>query len=232
MKLGRLIQFALIAAAVLMLAGIASASTISFTTALSTPTNPYTTQFGSGGVILSSTGGTAGVGAATITFSGNTATDIGVPSNVNFGDFLLRCAACSTAAQATASATFGSFTADLYVWDQTDNAYGEFIGTSTGGLVYSDQSTVNILWSPELQIGPGTSNAIAGGSGSFGPTFFVINSQTGIVAPNSGAGGGASAGDTTIGGSVNSTLVPEPTTMALVGGLFVGLAALGRKRRK
>jgi|CZKN01.1.fsa_nt_gi hypothetical protein len=232
MKLERLIQFALIAAAVFMLAASASASTISFTTALSTPTNPYTTAFGTGTLILSSTGGTAGVGAATITFSGNIATNIGVPSNVNFGDFLLQCATCSTALAGTADATFGAFTADLYLWDQTDNAYGEFIGTSTGGMVYEDQSTVNISWSPELQIGPGTSGAIAGGSGSFGPTFFLINNQTGIVAPDSGAGGGALTGDTTIGGSVSSTLVPEPATMAMVGGLFVGLAALARKRRR
>jgi hypothetical protein len=49
-----------------------------------------------------------------------------------------------------------------------------------------------------------------------------------IVAPNSGT----PPGDTSIQGTVSSTLVPEPATMAMVGGLFVGLAALARKRRR
>ncbi|MGB7758274.1 MAG: PEP-CTERM sorting domain-containing protein [Bryobacteraceae bacterium] len=234
MKLGRIIQIALIAAAVLMLAGIASASTINYDTALAFPMNPYTTAFNGGmSTVLSSTGGTAAVGAATITFTGDNVTAIGVPSFINYGDFVVACATCSTAAAGTADATFGAFTADLYLWDETDNAYGEFIGTSTGGMVYADQSTINITWTTpvSLQVGAGTNNALAGGSGSFGYTYFTINPTTNLVAPDSGGGGGAGTGDTTIGGAVGSTALPEPTTMALVGGLFIGLAALARKRR-
>jgi hypothetical protein len=235
MKLGRLFQFAVIAVAVMMLAASASASTINYDTALATPGNLYTTAFNGGtSTVLSSTGGTAAVGAATITFTGDIATNIGVPSYINYGDFVVACATCSTAAVGTADATFPAFTADLYLWDETDNAYGEFIGTSTGGFVYSDQSTISISWTlpAGLQVGAGTNNAIAGGSGSFGTTYFTINPTTNLVAPDSGGGGGAGPGDTTIGGAVGSTLAPEPATMAMVGGLFVGLAALARKRRR
>ena len=74
------------------------------------------------------------------------------------------------------------------------------------------------------QLGPAGAGAL---TGNFGPTFFIITSPTGIVAPNSGT----PQGDTTVQGFVSSTAVPEPATMAMVGGLLIGLAALARKRR-
>jgi len=221
MKLGRLIQFALIAAAVLLLAASASASTINY------PTNSASTVFVTGAGTITDSGleleSNSGV-AATLTFTPNTTSAVGVPSNIDLGDFLLVCSTCTTQAAGTGEAVFGAFTFDLVVDDTTDGATGKYVGTSSGGDVYSDESTISISWSP-LVLGPGTTNAL---TGSFGPTSFTISSPTLIVAPNSGT----PPGDTTVQGAVNSTLIPEPATMAMVGGLFVGLAALARKRRR
>jgi hypothetical protein len=221
MKLGRLLQIALIAAAVLMLAASASASTINYTT------NAPNTIFASGagtitnaGLTLDSNGGTV---SATLTFVPNSTSGVGVPSNIDLGDFLVVCAACTTQAVGTGDATFGAFTFDLVVTDSTDVATGEYVGSSGGGLVFSNESTISISWLP-LQLGPAGAGAL---TGNFGPTFFIITSPTGIVAPNSGT----PQGDTTVQGFVSSTAVPEPATMAMVGGLLIGLAALARKRR-
>jgi len=195
------------------LATVASASTITFNT------NAAGTQFGSGVLVLNSSSGAA----ATLTFTPNSSATVGVPSNIDLGDFLLVCSTCGPAGTGP-NATFGSFTFDLVVTDTTDGATGVFVGTSTGGTVNSNASTISISWLP-LQLGPGTSNA---SSGSFGPTYFTISTPTLIVAPNSGS----PQGDTTVQGTVNSTTVPEPATLAMVGGAFVALAALSRKRRK
>ncbi len=185
-------------------------------------TNASGTEFNGGGLTLTSTDG-----LATLTFTPNSTGDNNTPTNVNFGDFLLTCLTCSD----TTTATFGGFTFDLIITDVTDSgATGEFVGTSSGGTVSSTSSNVDIDWAP-LQIGPNGTNAL---TGDFGTTYFTISNVTEIVAPNSGGGGGAENGDTTVQGTVNSTedVVPEPATMALVGGAFIGLAALARKRRR
>jgi len=208
-KLSRFVQVAIAAVAVFMMATSASAGTISYTT------NSVGTQFvvGGTGLVLNSTSGVAG----TITFVPNTTSNTGVPSNIDLGDFLMACPSC-TEAQTT---IFGSFTFDLVVNDTTDNAKGEFVGTSAGGTVSSNSSTVQINWQSPLVIGPGTINTL---SGNFGLTSFDVVSPTSlIVAPNSGT----PPGDTTIQGQVNS--VPEPATFGMIGGALVGLGLLRRK---
>jgi hypothetical protein len=212
-KQSRFVQTASIAGvAILMMAVSANAGPISYTT------NSTGTQFVSGGtlpLVVDSTGGVAG----TLTFVPNTTSNTGVPSNIDLGDFLMACPNCTT----SQTTIFSAFTFDLVVDDTTDNATGEFIGTSTGGTVSSNSSTVQINWQSPLQIGPGTSNVL---SGNFGMTFFDIVSPTSlIVAPNSGS----NPGDTTIQGQVNSTATPEPATFALVGGALIALGLLRRK---
>ncbi len=213
----RLIEvIAVTAAALFVMAESAGASTIIYDTS-----DSALTMFASGGLVLDSTGGAA----ATLTYDPIGDTTVGTPSNISLGDFDLVCPTCGTQASGLGTA-FSAFTFDLVITDDTDHATGEFVGTSSGGSVWSDTSQVSITWLP-LQIGPGTSNAL---SGTFDTTIFTISSPTLIVPPNSGA----KPGDTTVQGTVNAASVggaPEPATMAMVGGAFIGLAALARKRR-
>jgi hypothetical protein len=216
-NIGRFIPAASIGAAILMTAGSASATSVTFST------NTSGTEFAShtggtlsgGGLILSDSTGDA----ATLTYLANTGTTVTVPTNVDFGNFVLACPTCST----SVGGTFGAFTFDIIVDDTSDGATGEFIGTSTGGTYTSNSSTIVIDWStvssPPTQLGQGTYNAM---TGNFGPTTFTVNAISAIVSPNTGDG------ETTIQGAVTSA--PEPATLALVGGVLLGLGTLRRKR--
>lgn len=125
----------------------------------------------------------------------------------NFGNFTLVSSLCSTQAIGAGS-FFDAFTFDLIITDVSDSATGSFVGSSTGGTVYSDASQLTVNWA-SLQLGPGTNNAT---SGNFGRTIFSTTVFTGIVAPNSGA----VPGQSTVQGLVNSTAVPEPATKGRV----------------
>jgi hypothetical protein len=168
--------------------------------------------------------------AATLTFTPNSSSMSGTPSNIDLGDFLITCPTCSLSTAATLlPANFTGFTFNLIVTDVTDGGTsGEFVGSSSGGTIFSDTSNIDITWSP-LQIGPGTSNALPGiGTGNFGVTFFTIASPTEIVAPNSGS----PEGDSTVQGFVQSVTpsTPEPATFVMIGGGLVGLGILRRRK--
>jgi uncharacterized protein (TIGR03382 family) len=187
----------------------------------------YTSRFSGGGLVLDSTSGTGGAWG-TLTFVPLTTTTpgVGTPSNINLGEFNLDCNSC-TNQTGGAGVTFDAFTFDLYVYDSTDGAVGEWIGTAAGGTVYNDQSTIGMTfaWQSPLTLGPGGTAAL---TGTFGTTAFTISGTTPIVSPNT------NGGITTIQGTVNSitgTTTPEPATMAMAGGVLIGLAALARKRR-
>jgi hypothetical protein len=195
----------------LLLAAHANAGTI-----INYTTNAAGTEFvgGINSLTLNSTGGVA----ATITFTPNTTSGTGVPSNINLGDFLLVCMTCTT----NQTTLFSAFTFDLVVSDTTDGATGEFVGTSSGGTVSSNSSTVQVNWQSPTSIGPGTLNAL---TGDFSSTVFsMVSPITLINAPNSGT----PQGDTTVNGQVTSG-APEPATFALIGGALFGLGLLRKK---
>lgn len=205
------------AVAVLLLAANASAITITYSTDVGT-------AFGVGGLALNQTSGAA----ASLTYTPNVNSITGIPSNVNFGEFSLVCANCTTqGAVGAVGAFFNPFTFNLNITDVTDgNAKGTFVGTSTGGAVYSDLSGITITWAP-LVLGPGLNNA---SSGNFGQTSFTTTGFTGIPAPNSGLA--LPGGVATVQGFVNSSAVPEPATFGLVGAVLLGLGVLRRKSAK
>lgn len=206
--------FTVAAILIMMLAATASASSIVYDTTDSTST-------GFNGTNVLTLNSTSGV-AATLVYTAVGDTTVGVPTNINLGKFVLTCPSCGPATSG-ASAVFASFTFDLFLSLDTptiDVGIGEFIGTSTGGTAWSDSSNISITWSP-LMIGPGTTGAT---SGTFGSNIFTITSPTLVVSPNT------NLGTTTVQGAVTQT--PEPATMAMVGGLFIGLAGMARRKRR
>jgi hypothetical protein len=204
MQITRIIRFAAVTgAAVVMTAASARAGTITFNTA---QTGSGGTGFnGSGNLVLNSSSGAE----ATLAFVPDMNSVNAVPGNVNFGNFTLACASCSTQAGGLGS-SFAAFTFDVVITDVTDGATGIFVGTAAAGSVFLDASTITLNWLP-LQLGPGTSNST---SGSFGPTSFQTVVQTKIVNPKSGA----EIGSTTVQGRIDSSAIPEPATLSLGGG--------------
>lgn len=216
MKITRIIRFAAVAAvAVVTMAASASAVTITFNTA---QTGQGGTGFnGSGNLVLNNSSGAD----ATLAFVPDMNSVNAVPGNVNFGNFTLACASCSTQAGGFGS-FFAAFTFNMVITDVSDGATGIFVGSASAGSVFLDASTITLNWLP-LQLGPGTSNAT---SGSFGPTSFQTTVQTKIVNPRSGA----EIGSTTVQGRIDSSAIPEPATLSLVGGALLGLGLLRRRK--
>jgi hypothetical protein len=195
---------------ILMTAMLASAATVTYST------NSALTSFAGDDLSLTSSSGAV----ATLTFDPVGATTVGLPSNIGYGGFVLTCPGCSTQAGGV-GATFSPFTFNLVVTDTTTgSASGTFVGTSTGGSVWSDVSQVVINWVP------GTLPALNG-------SLYTIVTPSLIVAPNSGD---PIDGLTSVVGIVTAAPgqqneVPEPATFAMMGGSLMFLGLLRRRVR-
>lgn len=213
MNFHRIFNAALITGMAVATMAVGNAAAITYNT------NAAGTGFGGGGLTLNSSGGAA---SASLTFVANGNTTTGTPSGLNLGQFNLTCGNCTTQALGT-GATFSAFTFNLVVTDVTDGGVGTFVGTSTGGSVYSDLSGLLVTWAP-ASLGTGTNHAT---SGSFGPTSFTITPFSIIVAPNSGP---PTPGETTVQATISS--VPEPATFGMLGAALVGLGLARRKQKR
>jgi hypothetical protein len=151
--------------------------------------------------------------AATIVFndSGNPFSASPPPTSVaTYGEFDVTCSTCTTAAGGT-GATFGAFVFDLVVDDTTDGGTQTFIGTSSGGTLFTDNSTVTITWTPATLV--------------YGSTTFTPPAIAGINAPSGGFQ------ITTLQGTISSNTVPEPATLGMLGAGLLGLGFIARKRK-
>jgi len=219
MKINRLIYAAsATGVALFMMAASVNAGTISNVTF---NTNAAGTQFVSPTSGLSISNATGLV--ATLTFTPDGDLTVGPSTNINYGKFSLVCTLCTTSTDPTPLGSFfDPFTFDLIVTDKSDVATGLFVGSSSGGEVFSDVSPITINWVPII-LGPGATNAA---TGDFGTTTFNINPTSRIVAPNSGA----TPGETTVQGTLATTAAPEPASMALIGGGLLVIGLFGRKK--
>lgn len=223
MKIKCLLQLTGILAVAVVTTAVSATGTTVYYTTNAAGTVYSAGNIGSPATVLDSISGQT----ATLTFTANPASTVGVPppSELDLGHFDLVCTTCS----ATSSSTFGSFTIDIILTEcanptcSSTMAIGQYVGTSTGGSVYSDSSAIVIDFSP-LQLGTGTNNAT---SGNFGSTEFIIANDgvVDIVAPNSGS----TPGETTVQAQANSDVTPEPATLSLIG---CGLLGLGFLRRR
>lgn len=199
--------FSLGGAAFLALAANSTAASITYSTLVGA-------GFGGASLTLDNSSGDH---AATLTFLTLADTMITLPSNMNNGFFTVTCDSCSP----VSGSVFDPFTFDRVITEVGSGATGTFEGTSAGGQIFSNSSTLSIGWAPS-QIGPSTLNATLG---DFAFTRHTYELTTNIAAPNSGF----TPGVTTVQGFVGSE-VPEPAIMGLIGLGLLGLRFMHRRR--
>lgn len=219
MKLGRIIHAAMIVVAAFLLVSSASASFITYNTSGSDTLLSCGTI---GAACVQNSATSITVGGITLIYdttsvTGNTLVP---PSFTSLGAI--------DASGSGSDVSFAGATLSIGIDDTSLGVNGDMPVGTFSGVISTNSSSLSISFtSGFLVTTEGTLPGVALTNGTTTDVFQVLNTTEGIEP--------VSEGTTTLQGYVTQGVpgtVPEPATMAMVGGLFIGLGALARKRRK